>query len=123
MNSDMDSLQNAEKALENLQRELEEAKQAQESVITEKQNLEKKLQDSKTDLDRLPNTYSDLEISQLKAEIEVIDFRFLYFFFIRSIQLDVADRIANCRGRAQGQVLVTPTRFAAVAPAHARIGK
>jgi stromal interaction molecule 1 len=72
MNRDMDSLQNAEKALENLQKELEEAKQAQEDVITEKQNLEKKLQDSKTDLDSLPNSsYSDLEVSQLKAEIEV----------------------------------------------------
>lgn len=72
MNRDMDSLQNAEKALQNLQRELEEAKQAQEDVITEKQNLEKKLRDSKTDLDSLPSSYSDLEVSQLKAEIEVI---------------------------------------------------
>lgn len=71
MNRDMDSLQNAEKALQNLQKELEEAKQAQESVITEKQKLEKKLQDSKTDLDSIPNSYSDLEVSQLKAEIEV----------------------------------------------------
>ncbi|EFA02431.1 stromal interaction molecule homolog isoform X2 [Tribolium castaneum] len=70
MNRDMDSLQNAEKALENLQKELEEAKQAQEDVITEKQNLEKKLQDSKTDLDSLP--YSDLEVNQLKAEIEML---------------------------------------------------
>lgn len=70
MNRDMDSLQNAEKALQNLQRELEEAKQAQEDVITEKQNLEKKLRDSKTDLS-LPSSYSDLEVSQLKAEIEV----------------------------------------------------
>ncbi|XP_044254508.1 stromal interaction molecule homolog isoform X2 [Tribolium madens] len=70
MNRDMDSLQNAEKALENLQKELEEAKQAQENVITEKQNLEKKLQDSKTDLDSLP--CSDLEVNQLKAEIEML---------------------------------------------------
>ncbi|KAJ3658098.1 hypothetical protein Zmor_009857 [Zophobas morio] len=72
MNRDMDSLQNAEKALENLAKELEEAKQAQEDVITEKQNLEKRLQDSKTDLDSLPNLYSDLEVSQLKAEIEML---------------------------------------------------
>lgn len=70
MNKDMDSLQNAEKALENLQKELEQAKQAQESVITEKQDLEKKLQDSKTELSSLPSSYSDLEVSQLKAEIE-----------------------------------------------------
>lgn len=71
MSQDMDSLQNAEKALENLQRELEVAKQAQESVITEKENLEKKLQDSKSELNLMPSSYSDLEVSQLKAEIEV----------------------------------------------------
>lgn len=71
MNKDMDSLQNAEKALENLQKELEVAKQAQETVITEKQDLEKKLEDSKTELSSLPSSYSDLEVSQLKAEIEV----------------------------------------------------
>lgn len=66
MNKDMDSLQNAEKALENLQKELEVAKQVQETVITEKQDLEKKLEFSSC-----PTSYSDLEISQLKAEIEV----------------------------------------------------
>lgn len=71
MSKDMDSLQNAEKALENLQKELEVAKQAQESVITEKENLEKKLQDSKSELNTIPSSYSDLEVSQLKAEIEV----------------------------------------------------
>ncbi|XP_019874200.2 stromal interaction molecule homolog isoform X2 [Aethina tumida] len=69
MNRDMDSLQNAEKALENLQKELEVAKQAQESVITEKLDLEKKLQaDSLT----LSTSNSDLEVSQLKAEIEML---------------------------------------------------
>lgn len=67
----MDSLQNAEKALENLQKELEVAKQAQESVISEKEHLERKLQDSKIDLNTIPSSYSDLEVSQLKAEIEV----------------------------------------------------
>lgn len=67
----MDSLQNAEKALENLQKELEVAKQAQETVISEKENLEKKLQDSKGELNTLSSSYSDLEVSQLKAEIEV----------------------------------------------------
>ncbi|KAJ8919442.1 hypothetical protein NQ315_016540 [Exocentrus adspersus] len=72
MNKDMDSLQNAEKALENLQKELEEAKQAQESVITEKQDLEKKLQDSKSESSLNPSSYSDLEVTQLKAEIEML---------------------------------------------------
>ncbi|KAG5882768.1 hypothetical protein JTB14_029944 [Gonioctena quinquepunctata] len=72
MNSDMDSLQSAEKALENLQRELEQAKQAQETVISEKQNLERKLQDSKNELCSLPSSYSDLEVTQLKEEIEML---------------------------------------------------
>lgn len=67
----MDSLQNAEKALENLQKELEVAKQVQETVISEKENLEKKLMDSKSEINTLPSSYSDLEVSQLKAEIEV----------------------------------------------------
>lgn len=71
MSRDMDGLQNAEKALENLQKELERARQAQETVITEKQDLEKKLQDSRSELNSLPSSYSDLEVTQMKAEIEV----------------------------------------------------
>lgn len=71
MTKDMDSLQNAEKALENLQKELEQARQAQENVASEKENLEKQLQESHADPNSLHNSYSDLEVSQLKAEIEV----------------------------------------------------
>lgn len=40
----------------------------QESATTEKQNLEKRLQDESLGLH---TSYSDLEVSQLKAEIEV----------------------------------------------------
>lgn len=72
MNKDMESLQNAEKALEKLQKELEHAKQARENVTTEKENLEKKLQETEADSTILHNSYSDLEVSQLKAEIEVL---------------------------------------------------
>lgn len=67
----MDSLQNAEKELENLQKQLEQAKQAQEHVVTEKEILEKQLQETHADSGSLHTSYSDLEISQLKAEIEV----------------------------------------------------
>lgn len=77
MTKDMDSLQNAEKELENLQKQLEQAKQAQEHVVTEKEILEKQLQETHADPGTLPTSYSDLEISQLKAEIEVP----VHFFF------------------------------------------
>lgn len=71
MNKDMDSLQNAEKELEHLQKQLEQAKQEQEHVVTEKEILEKQLQETHGDSASLQTSYSDLEISQLKAEIEV----------------------------------------------------
>lgn len=51
-----------------LQKELERARMEQESAATEKQNLEKRLQDESLGLH---TSYSDLEVSQLKAEIEV----------------------------------------------------
>lgn len=71
MNKDMEGLQSAELALQNLQKELEQALLAQENVATEKQNLEKKLQEAASTENRaLPNSYSDVEVSQLKAEIE-----------------------------------------------------
>ncbi|XP_018333065.1 stromal interaction molecule homolog [Agrilus planipennis] len=70
MNRDMESLQSAERALEDLQKELEMAKQAQEDVATEKLNLEKKLQEA--DSSGLHTSYSDLEVTQLKAEIEML---------------------------------------------------
>lgn len=71
MMKDMESLQRAENALEELQKELERAKLAQENVLTDKQNLEKKLQEAGGDSMSLNSSYSDLEVSQLKAEIEV----------------------------------------------------
>lgn len=46
----------------------------QESATTEKQNLEKRLQDESLGLH---TSYSDLEVSQLKAEIEVMIFSFI----------------------------------------------
>ncbi|KAL6259335.1 hypothetical protein P5V15_009250 [Pogonomyrmex californicus] len=69
MMKDMESLHNAELALENLQKELERARMEQESATTEKQNLEKRLQDESLGLH---TSYSDLEVSQLKAEIEML---------------------------------------------------
>lgn len=50
------------------QKELERARMEQESATTEKQHLEKRLQDESLGLH---TSYSDLEVSQLKAEIEV----------------------------------------------------
>jgi len=54
--------------LTRLQKELERARMEQESATTEKQHLEKRLQDESLGLH---TSYSDLEVSQLKAEIEV----------------------------------------------------
>lgn len=51
-----------------MQKELERARMEQESAATEKQNLEKRLQDESLGLHP---SYSDLEVSQLKQEIEV----------------------------------------------------
>lgn len=48
----------------------------QESVTTEKQNLEKRLQDESVGLHA---SYSDLEVSQLKAEIEVSGIHILMY--------------------------------------------
>lgn len=50
------------------QKELERARMEQESATTEKQNLEKRLQDESMGMH---TSYSDLEVSQLKSEIEV----------------------------------------------------
>ncbi|KAK4886802.1 hypothetical protein RN001_003073 [Aquatica leii] len=72
MNKDMEGLQHAESALENLQRELERAVEARENVVSEKQNLEKKLQEAGADSSSLHTSYSDLEVTQLKAEIEML---------------------------------------------------
>lgn len=56
---------------------MERARMEQESAATEKQNLEKRLQDESLGLH---TSYSDLEVSQLKAEIEVKIFLILYLF-------------------------------------------
>ncbi|XP_022171414.1 stromal interaction molecule homolog isoform X2 [Myzus persicae] len=73
MMRDMEGLQKAETAYEDLQKELEKAKQVQEFVITEKANLEKQLQEQQIKDENssvLKSSYSNLEISQLKTEIE-----------------------------------------------------
>ncbi|XP_025413579.1 stromal interaction molecule homolog isoform X2 [Sipha flava] len=76
MMRDMESLQKAETALEDLQKELEKAKQEQEYVTTEKANLEKQLQEQQIKDENsliLKSSYSDLEkISQLKNEVEML---------------------------------------------------
>lgn len=51
-----------------LQKELERARMEQENATTAKKNLEKRLQDETSGLH---TSYSDLEVSQLKSEIEV----------------------------------------------------
>ncbi|XP_030750761.1 stromal interaction molecule homolog isoform X1 [Sitophilus oryzae] len=72
MNQDMDSLQNSEQALEKMQKQLEEAKQAEKSAIFEKQNLEKMLQDSKGDFSSLTSSYSESDVNQYKEEIKAL---------------------------------------------------
>nr|XP_018907869.1 PREDICTED: stromal interaction molecule homolog isoform X2 [Bemisia tabaci] len=72
MMKDMEGLHKAELALDNLQKELERAKQEQEFVTTEKQNLEKRLKEQTSDNSDLKTSFSDLEVSQLKAEIEAL---------------------------------------------------
>lgn len=68
MMKDMESLHKAELELKSLQKEFEIVKMEQESATTEKQNLEKRLKDETMGLN---TSSSDLEVSQLKAEIEV----------------------------------------------------
>lgn len=91
----MDVLQNAEKELENLQKQLEQAKQAQENVVTEKEILEKQLQETHADSGNLHTSYSDLEISQLKAEIEVENQLFDYFMCVASFNCSFCE--LNCK--------------------------
>lgn len=68
MMKDMESLHKAELELKSLQKEFEIVKMEQESATEEKQNLEKRLRDESMGLH---SSSSDLEVSQLKAEIEV----------------------------------------------------
>ncbi|CAG2060798.1 unnamed protein product [Timema podura] len=73
MMKDMESLQKAELALDHLQKELERARLEQENVATEKENLQRQLLEQGSDQNlEMRTSYSDLEVSQLKAEIEVI---------------------------------------------------
>ncbi|XP_039295417.1 stromal interaction molecule homolog [Nilaparvata lugens] len=73
MMKDMEGLHKAELALENLQKELERAKQEQENATSEKVDLERKLQQQRSlEGSELRTSYSDLEVSQLKAEIEML---------------------------------------------------
>ncbi|XP_047539001.1 stromal interaction molecule homolog isoform X3 [Vanessa atalanta] len=68
---DMEQLRKAEMALDDMQKELEKARLEQENVTTEKQNLEKKLREA-GDTPLLNSASSDLEVTQLKAEIEML---------------------------------------------------
>ncbi|XP_023719492.1 stromal interaction molecule homolog isoform X2 [Cryptotermes secundus] len=72
MMKDMESLHKAELALDHLQKELERARLEQACVTSEKQNLERQLQQQGSDHMELHTSYSDLEVSQLKAEIEML---------------------------------------------------
>lgn len=58
----------------------------QESVATEKQNLEKRLQDESLGLH---TSYSDLEVSQLKAEIEVNTVLHLFYMHHVNVFLSI----------------------------------
>lgn len=73
MMKDMESLHEAERELKCLQKEFEIVKLEKEGATTEKQNLEKRLKDESMGLHA---SSSDLEVSQLKAEIEVSHPRF-----------------------------------------------
>ncbi|XP_049697268.1 stromal interaction molecule homolog isoform X3 [Helicoverpa armigera] len=68
---DMEQLRKAEMALNDMQKELEKARLEQENVTTEKKNLEKKLREA-GDTPLLNSASSDLEVTQLKAEIEML---------------------------------------------------
>lgn len=73
MMKDMESLHKAELALENLQKELERAKQEHDNATSEKADLERKLQQQRSaEASELRTSYSDLEVSQLKSEIEML---------------------------------------------------
>ncbi|XP_050296205.1 stromal interaction molecule homolog [Anthonomus grandis grandis] len=91
MNRDMDSLQNSEQALEKLQKQLEEAKQAEDAAISEKRNLERMLQDSKGDLSSLScetdiTQYKE-EIKSLKAQLELTQAAFKNSCYMAPINL------------------------------------
>lgn len=68
MAQDMEGLQKAENALTEMQKELERARMEQENVATEKLDLERRLKEAPS----LSSTSSDMELQQLKQEIEML---------------------------------------------------
>ncbi|XP_073833991.1 stromal interaction molecule isoform X5 [Musca autumnalis] len=68
MAQDMEGLQRAEQSLQEMQKELERARLEQENVATEKMDLERRLKEVPT----LTPSNSDLEVQQLKKEIEML---------------------------------------------------
>ncbi|XP_037028870.1 stromal interaction molecule homolog isoform X5 [Bradysia coprophila] len=68
MVKDMEGLQRAENALTEMQKELELARLEQENVATEKLDLERRLKEAPS----LSSSNSDLELQQLKQEIEML---------------------------------------------------
>lgn len=68
MAKDMEGLQRAENALTEMQKELELARLEQENVATEKLDLERRLKEAPS----LTSSSSDLELQQLKQEVEML---------------------------------------------------
>lgn len=68
MAKDMEGLQRAENALTDMQKELELARLEQENVATEKLDLERRLREAPS----LSSSSSDLELQQLKQEVEML---------------------------------------------------
>ncbi|KAM8718312.1 hypothetical protein ACLKA7_001011 [Drosophila subpalustris] len=68
MAQDMEGLQRAEQSLQEMQKELELARMEQENVATEKMDLERRLKEAPS----ISSVSSDLEVQQLKKEIEIL---------------------------------------------------
>lgn len=68
MAKDMEGLMRAEHALTDMQKELELARLEQENVATEKLDLERRLREAPS----LSSSSSDLELQQLKQEVEML---------------------------------------------------
>ncbi|XP_043865274.1 stromal interaction molecule homolog isoform X4 [Drosophila mojavensis] len=68
MAQDMEGLQRAEQSLQEMQKELELARMEQENVATEKMDLERRLKE----VPSFSTSSSDLEVQQLKKEIEML---------------------------------------------------
>ncbi|EDS32313.1 conserved hypothetical protein [Culex quinquefasciatus] len=68
MAKDVEGLLKAEVALQDMQKELERARQEQENVGKEKMDLERRLREAPT----LSSSNSDLELQQLKQEVEML---------------------------------------------------